>query len=111
MIGIFKKTKGFKKRKKLTQIKLASKLNYRHTAIANYESGRNQPNINDLTKLANILNVSIDYLVGNSDIQYTKEGEWYQNVYTKLKNNGISINIFDYFLINMIHFYANVIYF
>ena len=38
-------------------------MNYGYTAIANYESGRNQPNIGDLTKLANTLNVSIDYLV------------------------------------------------
>ena len=59
-----KRLKELRKEKKITQVKLASKLHYGYTAIANYESGRNQPNIRDLTKLANTLNVSIDYLVG-----------------------------------------------
>ena len=95
-----------RKEKKLTQTKLASELHYGYTAIANYESGRNEPNIKDLTKLANILNVSIDYLVGNSDIKYAKQREWYQNLYTKLKECNISLTTSDYFLINMIYFYA-----
>jgi len=59
-----------------------------------------------LTKLANILNVSIDYLVGNSDIKYAKQKEWYQNLYTKLKEYTITLTTSDYFLINMIYFYA-----
>jgi len=65
-----KRLKALRKEKKITQVKLAHELHYGYTAIANYESGRNQPNIRDLTKLANTLNVSIDYLVGNSDIKY-----------------------------------------
>ena len=101
-----KRLKALRKEKKLTQTKLASKLHYGYTAIANYESGRNEPNIRDLTKLANILNVSIDYLVGNSDIKYAKQKEWYQNLYTKLKEYTITLTTSDYFLINMIYFYA-----
>lgn len=101
-----KRLRALRKEKKLTQTKLASELHYGYTAIANYESGRNEPNIRDLTKLANILNVSIDYLVGNSDIKYTKQREWYQNLYTKLKECGITLTTSDYFLINMIYFYV-----
>lgn len=101
-----KRLKALRKEKKLTQTKLASELHYGYTAIANYESGRNEPNIRDLTKLANILNVSIDYLVGNSDIKYAKQREWYQNLYTKLKECDIILTTSDYFLINMIYFYA-----
>ena len=101
-----KRLKALRKEKKLTQTKLASELHYGYTAIANYESGRNEPNIRDLTKLANILNVSIDYLVGNSDIKYAKQKEWYQNLYTKLKEYTITLTTSDYFLINMIYFYA-----
>ena len=91
-----KRLKALRKEKKITQVKLASKLHYGYTTIANYESGRNQPNIRDLTKLANTLNVSIDYLVGNSDIKYTEEREWYTKLHTKLKENNISPNVSDH---------------
>ena len=37
--------KALRKEKKLTQVKLGEMLNYGYTAIANYESGRNQPSI------------------------------------------------------------------
>ena len=45
-------------------------LNYGYTAIANYESGRNQPSIPDLKKIASIFNVSMDYLLGVNDIRH-----------------------------------------
>ena len=99
-----KRLKALRKEKKITQVKLASKLHYGYTTIANYESGRNQPNIGDLTKLANTLNVSIDYLVGNSDIKYIEEREWYTKLHTKLKENNISHNVSDYILMKMIYF-------
>lgn len=99
-----KRLKALRKEKKITQVKLASKLHYGYTTIANYESGRNQPNIRDLTKLANTLNVSIDYLVGNSDIKYIEEREWHTKLHTKLKENNISHNVSDYILMKMIYF-------
>ncbi|MEY8320646.1 helix-turn-helix transcriptional regulator [Lachnospiraceae bacterium 46-61] len=104
MIGISQEIKSIKNRKKITQVNLAHELHYGYTAIANYESGGNQPNIGDLTKLANTLNVSIDYLVGNSDIKCTEEREWYTKLHTKLKENNISPNVSDYILMKMIYF-------
>lgn len=62
--------KALRKEKKLTQVKLGEMLNYGYTAIANYESGRNQPSIPDLKKIASIFNVSMDYLLGVNDIRY-----------------------------------------
>ena len=56
--------KIFRKNKKYSQEQLAQKLNYGYTAIANYESGRNEPSIDDLMKLARVLNVTLDELVG-----------------------------------------------
>ena len=47
--------KMLRKEKKLTQVKLGEMLNYGYTAIANYESGRNQPAIADLKKLPRFL--------------------------------------------------------
>lgn len=62
--------KTLRKERKLTQVKLGEMLNYGYTAIANYESGRNQPSIPDLKKIASIFNVSMDYLLGVNDIRH-----------------------------------------
>lgn len=62
--------KSLRKEKRLTQVKLGEMLNYGYTAIANYESGRNQPSIPDLKKIASIFNVSMDYLLGVNDIRH-----------------------------------------
>ena len=59
-----------KEENRLTQVQLAEMLNYGYTAIANYESGRNEPSISDLKKIASIFNVSMDYLLGVNDIRY-----------------------------------------
>lgn len=48
----------------MTQKALAKELHYSHTAIANYESGRNEPSLSDLCRLADILGVSADALLG-----------------------------------------------
>ena len=62
--------KMLRKEKKVTQVCLGQMLNYGYTAIANYESGRNNPSIEDLKKIAAIFNVSMDYLLGVNDIRY-----------------------------------------
>lgn len=56
--------KQLRKDNKMTQVMLGKRLNYGYTAIANYESGRNQPSIDVLVKLAEIFHTSIDFLVG-----------------------------------------------
>jgi len=53
--------------KRLTQEKLGNVLGYKYTSVSNYESGRNEPCIRDLVKLANFFDVSLDYLVCTSD--------------------------------------------
>ena len=50
-----------------TAAKLASYLNYGGTAISNYESGRNEPSIDILIKIAEYFDVSVDYLVGKTN--------------------------------------------
>lgn len=82
--------KELRKERKLTQVRLGSKLNYGYTAIANYESGRNQPNISDLIKLANFLQVSVDYLIGNSNVRYKAEKDiWKEALQENLKRYDI----------------------
>lgn len=56
--------KKYRKLKKYSQTELANFVEYRYTAIANYESGRNEPSIEVLIKLANALDITVDELVG-----------------------------------------------
>lgn len=51
----------------ITQSELAKKLGVSQTNIYNYEVGRTEPNIDTLIRLSHILEVSVDYLVGNSN--------------------------------------------
>ena len=62
--------KELRKEKGFTQRALARRLNYGCTTIANYERGKNRPKFEDLIKLADLLDTSIDYLLGVSDIRY-----------------------------------------
>lgn len=55
--------------RKLTQRALAEILSYGSTAISNYESGRNEPSIADLTKIAEYFDVSLDYLLCVTDVK------------------------------------------
>ena len=48
----------------MTQQKLASLLGASRSSISMWESGENQPDNDTLLKLANIFNVSVDYLLG-----------------------------------------------
>ena len=51
----------------ITQIQLANKIGVSRHSIGNYEQNRREPNIETLTKLANVLNVTLDRLIRFSD--------------------------------------------
>lgn len=72
MSDFAKNLKQYRKQKKYSQEKLAKELHYGYTAIANYESGRNEPSIDDLILLAKALNVTVDELIG---MEYTSKEE------------------------------------
>lgn len=59
----------YRKFRGMTQKALAKELHYSHTAIANYESGRNEPSLSDLCHLADVLGVSTDALLGREDVK------------------------------------------
>lgn len=59
--------KQLRKEKGYTQSVVASALNYGYTAISNYESGKNQPSIEDLIRLSELFQVTVDYLIGISN--------------------------------------------
>lgn len=51
----------------LTQVDVAEKLGISQPAYASWERGVKKPTQENLVKIAQILNVSVDYLVGNSE--------------------------------------------
>lgn len=62
----------------LTQVEVAKKLGLAKMTYHNYETGRNEPNIQNLIKIADFYNISIDYLVGrnfNNEFGYMSEDE------------------------------------
>lgn len=59
--------KSLRKQAQLTQVDVAEKLGISQPAYASWERGIKKPTQENLVKIAQILNVSVDYLVGNSD--------------------------------------------
>lgn len=55
----------------ITQQELVDKLFLTQKTINSYETGRTQPNIETLCKIADIFDTSVDYLIGNSNIRYS----------------------------------------
>ncbi|MDV5976889.1 UNVERIFIED_CONTAM: helix-turn-helix transcriptional regulator [Streptococcus canis] len=56
-----------RKTKSLTQTELASKLNIGQSAYAKWENGRTEPTLEMLARIADSLDVTVDYLLGRSD--------------------------------------------
>lgn len=59
--------KALRKSKDLTQWDLAKKLHLTRATIAMWETGRNQPTLEILSQLADILGCSADYLLSRTD--------------------------------------------
>ena len=56
--------KDLRKKKGLTQVELAKLLNVQQTTVSKWEVGRATPDYPVLIKLAELFDVSIDYLLG-----------------------------------------------
>jgi len=59
--------KTLRKEAGLTQVDVAEKLGISQPAYASWERGVKKPTQDNLVKIAQVLNVLVDYLVGNSD--------------------------------------------
>ena len=53
--------------KGISQLKLAMDLNTNQNTISRYETGEREPGINELIRLADYFQVSVDYLIGRTD--------------------------------------------
>jgi len=56
-----------RKQKKLTQEKVGELVNMSQRSVANWESGERLPSISTLIELSDKFNVSVDYLLGQTD--------------------------------------------
>lgn len=59
--------KEIRKSKGISQLKLAMDLNTNQNTISRYETGEREPGINELIRIADYFNVSIDYLLNRTD--------------------------------------------
>lgn len=71
MTAFSSRLKALRKKRNINQAVLAKMLGYGYTAIANYESGRNEPSLGDLCRIADFFDVSVDYLLGRTDDLYS----------------------------------------
>ena len=55
--------KEIRSSKGISQLKIAMDLNMNQNTISRYETGEREPGINELIKIADYFNVSIDYLL------------------------------------------------
>ena len=56
--------KTLRKEKKLTQKELAEQIGIKQNSYSDWETGKNEPSLENLIKLADLLEVSIDWLFG-----------------------------------------------
>ena len=61
--------KELRKEKGISQLKLAMELNTNQNTISRYETGEREPGINELIGIADYFNVSVDYLLGRTDVR------------------------------------------
>ena len=61
------KFKSLRKKYNYLQSDVAKKLNVSTSAVGMWEQGRTQPSNDDIKKLANLFNVSTDYLLDNDN--------------------------------------------
>lgn len=63
-----KRLSELRKQHKFSQSELASKVGIHNNVLGRYERGEANPSIEVATKLSDVLGVSLDYLVGKTDL-------------------------------------------
>ncbi len=65
--GDLMRLKELRKKKNISQLKLALDLNTNQNTISRYETGEREPGIMELIKIADYFDVSVDYLLERTD--------------------------------------------
>lgn len=95
--------RDIRKQQGLTQDKLAHKLNVVRSTIAMYETGASEPDFQTLRRISEILNVSVDYLLGLSNDPHMSESILIP-IYREIKKNFDSTNIDEDNVINYVEY-------
>lgn len=87
--------KQLRKEKQLSQLDLARHLNISNTTLSQYESGKRIPGDEIKIKMARFFNVSIDYLLGCTDVRSSHAGMGQisgeePRAYSRLDESGLS---------------------
>lgn len=85
------KLKTLRKEHGYTQEQIADILNLTRSSIANYENGINEPSISILVAIADLYNVSLDWLTGRTKTRYNS------NLYIKdnIENIDVITKIYE----------------
>ena len=59
--------KELREEKEILQRDLSKALNRTRACVSSWEQGKTEPSIEDLIKMADLFNVTVDYLVGRTD--------------------------------------------
>ena len=94
--------KKLRKRANLSQNELANLLSVNQYNISFWEIGRSEPNIEQIIKLSEILNIPTDYLLGK-EVVLTASNEEFQTVVNHFKQD-----IEDEMLNELISLYSNI---
>lgn len=82
--------KSLRQEKQITGEQLGKHLNVTKTAVSYWENGKNFPGEDMLVKIATFFGVSIDYLLGNSNIRsYEQEKELFNQFKEALEELGM----------------------
>lgn len=60
-----------REKKGFTQQQLADTLHLSKNAVSHYEKGINMPNLDTIQKIADIFDVSVDYLLGRTSVRFS----------------------------------------
>lgn len=93
------KLRNARKKMKLTQKELASKIGAKHNSISNWENDQNKPDPDTIQTLCWVLNVTPNYFFSNEDISstkeinnnFTEEEKLLLTLYNNLNKNGQTI--------------------
>lgn len=82
-----------RKEKELTQEQLAEKLNLSRQTILRWEKNQVFPDISNLKAVAQVLDVSFNYLLGETDTSHVKKHS--ENLLSHLINQKVKITFFE----------------
>jgi transcriptional regulator with XRE-family HTH domain len=80
VISIGKRIRSLRKQKGLLLIDLAVKLNVLKSSISQWENNKRVPDVTRIKEIAEFFNVSTDYIIGLTDVEYNPKDKQLQDI-------------------------------